>query len=150
MGTKSKEKSHENQQASGWINPSLRPPVQEIFEVIREDDVSILLLAGLYDQTLTVTGDNFTLVGEAGDDCGSGDWTLIAGKVVVNGDNATFRNISFGDPVEVYGSNVRFIHCCFGGELVVFGDETNICDDDDDDCDHHDDFDDHVDCDHHD
>ncbi len=101
-------------------------PSDNLPAVIADDDISIRLPAGRLVQDLTVMGDNFTLVGEAGDGCSdAGGWTVIDGKVLVTGNNATFRNILFGGVVELRGDNARFINCCFGDELVVFGSGTN-------------------------
>ncbi|MDO8632176.1 MAG: hypothetical protein Q7R41_16965, partial [Phycisphaerales bacterium] len=100
-------------------------PSDNLPTVVEGDDVSIRLPAGRFVQDLTVMGNNFTLVGEAGDGCGDvGGWTVIDGKVVVTGNNATFRNILFSGLVELRGNNSRFINCCFGDELVVFGNGT--------------------------
>ncbi len=102
-------------------------PVDELPQVIRDNKVTLYLPAGLYEQPLTVNGNKFTLVGEAGEDCGDLEhWTAIDGKVVVNKNNATFRNIAFLDTVEVHGNNARFIHCCFGGTLMIFGNNADI------------------------
>jgi hypothetical protein len=102
-------------------------PVYEIPEVITENNVTILVPAGRYEQDLTVLKNNFTLIGEASDDCGDvGDWTLIKGRVILDGNNATFRNIAFDGPVEVLGNNTHFIYCCFDGVLVLFGNNTGI------------------------
>lgn len=106
-------------------------PVDGLPEVIWDNKVTIFLPAGLYEQPLTVNGNKFTLVGEAGDDCDDlEDWTAIDGKVVVNKNKATFRNIAFLDTVEVRGNTAQFIHCCFGvdGALIIFGNNTDIDD----------------------
>jgi hypothetical protein len=100
--------------------------VDELPTTIAENDVSIQVGAGIYEQELTVLGNNFTLVGEAGDDCDTEGWTVITGSVQINGNNATFRNILFEGPVEVLGNNPRFINVCFGNELVVFGNNVLI------------------------
>ena len=105
-------------------------------EVIDENDVSIQLPAGVFDQGLTVNGNNFMLVGEAGDACTNGtDWTVITGEVFINGNDATFRNILFAGPVELHGNGAHFINCCFGDVLIVFGNDADVGDDDDDDAD---------------
>jgi hypothetical protein len=102
-------------------------PVEGLPEVITDNKVTIFLPAGLYEQDLTVNGNKFTLVGEAGDACDQPEaWTAIGGKVVINKNNATFRNIAFLGPVEVRGNNARFIHCCFKGVLVIFGNNTDL------------------------
>lgn len=103
-------------------------PAEGIPEVITRNNVTILVPAGLYNQPLTVLGNNFTLVGEGGDNCDVGGWTIIDGNVVINGNNATFRNIGFYGPVEVRGNNTRFINCCLDGVLVIFGNNTDIDD----------------------
>jgi len=101
-------------------------PVSEIPEVIEDNNVTILVPAGLYEQNLTVRGNNFTLIGEAGEGCDEGDWTIIRGEVSILKNNATFRNIAFDGQVEVRGNNTRFINCCFNGMLVVFGNNTDF------------------------
>ena len=104
-------------------------PVDGLPQVIRDNKVTIFLPAGVYEQTLTVNGNKFTLVGEAGDDCDDLEgWTAIDGKVVVNKNKATFRNIAFLDTVEVQGNTAQFIHCCFDGALMIFGNNTDIDD----------------------
>jgi hypothetical protein len=100
--------------------------VDELPSVITENNVSIQVGAGVYEQDLTVLGNNFTLVGEASDDCDAVGWTVIEGSVLINGNNATFRNITFAGSVEVRGNNPRFINVCFGNELVVFGNNVQI------------------------
>lgn len=94
--------------------------------MITGNDVTIQIAEGLYNQNLTVQGNNFTLVGEAGDDCDDAGWSVIEGEVLINGSNATFRNIVFEGGVQVRGNNARFINCCFDGELVVFGNGIGI------------------------
>lgn len=118
-------------------------PAGELPRIISNNNVSILLPAALYDQGLTVNGNNFTLVGVAGNSCGSAlGWTVIAGDVLVNGNNATFRNIQFAGSVTLRGNNTRFINCCFDGELIVFGNNTVPDDGNDNDDDNNDDDDD--------
>ena len=111
-------------------------------EIIYPNDVSVRLEAGLFDQGLEVRGNNFTLVGEAGDDCDdSEEWTIIGGDVLVLGNNATFRNIKFAGFVELRGNNTRFINCCLGDGLMIFGNGAAFGEDgrwDDDDWDDHD------------
>jgi len=109
-------------------------PTGSLPDVIEGNNVSILLGAGVYDQGLEVRGNNFTLVGEAGDDCDDTDgWSVITGPVIVLGNNATFRNIMFEGPIELRGNNPRFIDCCLGGALEVFGNGAKFDDEDDDD-----------------
>jgi hypothetical protein len=100
-------------------------PADDLPVVVVDNDISIRLPAGRFVQDLTVMGDNFTLVGEAGEGCGNtSGWTVIDGEVLVTGNNTTFRNILFGGLVELRGNNARFINCCFGVELVLFGSGT--------------------------
>ena len=96
-------------------------PSNDLPDVIQGNNVTLSVPAGLYDHGLEVRGNNFTLVGEAGDDCGTNGWTEIDGDVLVLGNNATFRNIQFAGLVEVRGNDARFINCCFGDLLEVFG-----------------------------
>lgn len=122
-------------------------PVGELPEVIDGNNVEVFLEAGIYDGDLTVDGNNFTLVGEAGDDCDDVvGWTTLTGDVLILKNNATFRNIRFEGLVEVEGNNTKFINVCFGGQLVIFGNNTDVNgggdDEDDDDNDNGDDDDD--------
>jgi hypothetical protein len=94
--------------------------------VISGNNVSIQIGAGRYAQVLMVEGNNFTLVGRAGEDCDDDGWSEIEGAVVVLGNNAAFRNIAFAGGVEVRGNNAHFINCCFDGELVIFGNGSKI------------------------
>lgn len=110
--------------------------------LIDDNNVDIYLPAGTYDTDLTVDGNNFTLVGEAGDDCDDEGWTVLSGDVLILKNNATFRNIRFEGLVEVEGNNATFINVCFNGELIIFGNNTDIEDDGDDDDDDGDDDDD--------
>jgi hypothetical protein len=107
--------------------------VDDLPTLIEDNNVTIFLSAGTYDQDLTVDGNNFTLVGEAGEDCNDDGWTVITGDVLVLKNNATFRNIRFDGSVTVEGNNAQFINSCFGSELLIFGNNTDIDDDDDDD-----------------
>jgi len=97
--------------------------------VINENDVHLELPAGLYDQTLTVKGSGFQLIGEAGADCASDGWTTIIGAVVIRGNNASFTNIKFLGPVTVLGDNVTFTHVCFENKLLILGDRPDVPDD---------------------
>jgi len=106
-------------------------PSDVLPEVITGNNVSIHLPAGVFKQNLTVSGNNFTLTGEAGQNCNDqAGWTVIDGKVLVNGNNATFQNIMFAGPVELHGNNAHFINCCFGDKLIVFGNNANVGGDD--------------------
>lgn len=96
-----------------------------------QNNVEIFLPAGTYANNLTVIGNNFTLVGEAGDDCDDEGWTLLSGDIVISGNNATFRNILFLGNVQVSGNNTSFINVCFDGQLIIFGRNTDFDDDDD-------------------
>lgn len=94
--------------------------------VITGNNVTLQIGSGVYEQELTVDGNNFTLIGPTRDDCDGSDWSRISGPVVVSGNNATFRNIALDGSVEVRGNNARFINCCFDGELLVFGNRVGI------------------------
>ena len=107
-------------------------PADDLPEVIDDNNVEIFLVAGTYDTNLTVDGNNFTLVGEAGDDCDDEGWTILTGDVLVLKNNATFRNIRFEGSVTVEGNNASFINVCFEGQLVIFGHNTEVNGDDDD------------------
>jgi len=102
-------------------------------EFVSGNNVTIFISAGVFDQSLTVDGNNFTLVGKAGDGCGAAGWSVITGDVLILGNNATFRNIRFEGRVEIAGNNARFINTCLGSELVIFGNNAEFDDDDGDD-----------------
>ncbi len=102
------------------------PPGGDLPGVVTENNVSIKIDEGVYEQDLTVLGNNFTLAGEAGEDCDDDGWSVIDGHVQVNGNNATFRNIAFEGSLEVRGNNAKFINCCFNGQLIVFGNNVGI------------------------
>lgn len=119
--------------------------------IITDDNVTIQLSAGVFEQSLQVLGNNFTLIGQAGAVCGDPGWTVLMGDVEIVGNNATFRNIEFVGTVKVLGNNTQFIHCCFDGALVAFvgrengrnpGDDDDGDDDDGGDDDDNDDDDD--------
>lgn len=108
-------------------------PMDALPQIIDGNNTSIRLQAGLYEQGLIVNGNNFTLVGSAGENCGDqSGWTVIIGDVLINGNNATFRNIMFLGDVTLSGNNTHFINVCFGGQLIVFGNNADFDDDDDD------------------
>jgi hypothetical protein len=110
-------------------------PTDVLPVVVTGNNVTILIPAGTYNQTLTVQGNNFTLVGVAGDRCDASGWSVITGNMLIDANNATFRNIRFDGTVEVLGNNAHFINSCFGSSLVIFGNNTGFDDDDDDDSD---------------
>lgn len=96
-------------------------PSDALPEVICDNNVSIELAAGLYQQNLAVVGNKFLLMGEAGDLCTDDGWTTIEGDVTVNGNSATFKNIKFIGNVTVNGNKATFINCCLDDALVNFG-----------------------------
>jgi hypothetical protein len=114
-------------------------PSDQLPSIVSTNNVHMVIGSGVFSEDLTVRGNNFGLLGEAGDSCDDGGWTVISGDVLVLGNNATFRNIAFTGDVRVMGRNVRFINSCFDGALVRFGREPNRSDDDDDDEDDDDD-----------
>lgn len=115
------------------VRRAIPNPMDVLPQIIDGNNISIRLLAGLYEQGLIVDGNNFTLVGSAGENCGDQvGWTVITGDVLVEGNNATFRDIMFLGDVTLKGNNARFINVCFGGQLIVFGNNADFDDDDDD------------------
>lgn len=106
-------------------------PADVLPELICDNNVSIELAAGLFQQNLAVYGNRFMLLGQAGEVCSDDLWTVIEGNVLIHGNKATFRNIKFVGNVDVHGNAVKFINCCFDDALVNFG--THGGDDDDDD-----------------
>ncbi len=107
-------------------------PVDTLPLVVTDNNVTILIPAGTYNQSLTVDGNNFTLVGVAGTSCDSSGWSTITGDVFIQKNNATFRNIRFDGVVEVSGNNAHFINSCFGSDLFIFGNGADFDDDADD------------------
>lgn len=101
-------------------------PSDTLPTIVTGNDITIQIGGGLYNQDLTVQGNNFMLVGEAGDECDEPGWSVIEGEVLINGNNATFRNIVFEGGVQVRGNAAQFINCCFDGELVIFGNGIGI------------------------
>ena len=129
-------RAEENSLTIGVVRRATPDPVNDLPGVIDDNNVEIFLLAGTYEGDLTVDGNNFTLVGEAGEDCNDEGWTTITGDVVILKNNATFRNVRFEGSVEVEGNNTNFINVCFDGQLIIFGNNTDFDDDgngDDDD-----------------
>lgn len=116
------------------LRRTMPDPAMVLPEIIEDNNVSLSIPAGLYEQGLEVRGNKFTLVGEAGEGCDDVDgWTEITGEVVILGNAATFQNIKFSGPVELHGNAARFINCCFGDVLEIFGNAVKIGDDDDSD-----------------
>jgi len=82
--------------------------------LITDNDVNICLASGRYNETVTVNGNNFSLFGEAGNNCAvDTNWTILSGDVTINGNNATFRNIKFKGDIYKNGRNITFNNCCF-------------------------------------
>jgi len=114
------------------VRRAIPDPTDVLPVLVSGNNVTILIPAGTYNQTLTVEGNNFTLVGVAGASCTASGWSVITGGVFINGNNATFRNIRFDGAVEVVGNNAHFINSCLGSNLVIFGNNADFDDDDDD------------------
>lgn len=102
--------------------------VDEIPEIIDDSNVTLQVSAGLYEQNLTVLGNNYTLIGEAGDGCDTEGWSVVDGEVLINGNGALFRNIAFEGTVEIRGNDTTFINCCFDGAITQFGNEVEMTD----------------------
>jgi hypothetical protein len=88
-------------------------PIYQLPEIITENDAVYMLPAGIYNRGLTVNGNNFSLSGNKVAACGSANQTVLLGDVVINGNNATFKNITFNGNVIKNGNGTRFIDCCF-------------------------------------
>jgi hypothetical protein len=88
-------------------------PIYQLPKVITENNTIHLLPAGIFNRGLTVKGNNFSLTGNNVENCGSRGQTVIKGDVVINGNNATFRNITFNGNVIENGNGTQFIDCCF-------------------------------------
>jgi hypothetical protein len=80
---------------------------------ITDNNEKFCLMPGDYDKSLTVNGNDVKLIGEANNDCGDGDWTILSGPVTINGNDATFKNIKFKEKKKKNGNNISFINCCF-------------------------------------
>ena len=96
---------------------------------IESSNSNLQVPAGLYEQSLTVDGNSIILTGaenEQSDPCNSEAGTTIRGKVFINGNNATFRNIKFLGDIEIRGNKARFINSCIGENLLIFGNESTI------------------------
>jgi len=80
---------------------------------VTANNVKICLEPGAYNNRLAIERNNFTLIGTAGSSCSSGGWTELKGPVVINGNNATFKNIKFSGAIDEKGNNTRFINSCY-------------------------------------
>ena len=87
--------------------------VDTLPSLITDNDVKICLEPNNYTNSLTVNGNGFELIGEAGGECYDDDWTTISGKVTINGNNATLKNIKFTGAKDENGNNISFINCCY-------------------------------------
>jgi hypothetical protein len=82
--------------------------------LVTENNVRICLESGRYNENLTVTGNNFTLIGEAGNNCkDDANWTILSGAVTIDKNNAIFKNIKFQGDIYENGNNTKFKNCCF-------------------------------------
>ena len=86
--------------------------VNNLPRLVTDNNEKICLESGKYRNSLTVNANNFTLTGEADDECYDDDWTVLSGNVTINGHNATFENVKFTGVVDENGYNIRFINCC--------------------------------------
>ena len=96
---------------------------------IKDSDLNLRVPPGLFEQNLTVDGENFVLSGaekEQSDSCSNDGWTTITGKVSINGNNATFRDTRFLGEIEVGGNKVRFINSCIRENLLILGNESAL------------------------
>jgi hypothetical protein len=82
---------------------------------VEDNNISRYLPAGAYEQSLVVNGNNFRLTGESSPEgCLSDNgWSVIGGRVSINGNNTIFKNIWFDADVKINGNNTDFIDCCF-------------------------------------
>jgi hypothetical protein len=74
--------------------------------LITDNNIIICLESDFYEDNLTVNGNNFILIGETRYNCKNYDWTTIDGKVEINGNNATFKNIKFTGEIVENGNNI--------------------------------------------
>ncbi|MBW2201534.1 MAG: hypothetical protein JRF71_12000 [Deltaproteobacteria bacterium] len=82
-------------------------------ETVTDNDETYMLAPGMYDNGLTIYGNNFTLIGNDVESCNSTNQTEIVGDVVIYGNNATFENIKFNGSVIENWTGAQFIDCCF-------------------------------------
>jgi len=108
-----------------WMDDSPPGPLPT---VVNDDGVSIDLPPGTYDQTLTVNGDDFRLVGtEAPPECGEDGWPTITGAVLLKGDRAFVNRVKFLGLVTVRGDRVEFgTEVCFEGGLLILGHDAQV------------------------
>ncbi len=108
-----------------WTDDGTSSPLPT---VVNDDGVSIDLPPGTYDQTLTVNGDDFRLVGtEAPAECGEEGWPTITGAVLLKGDRAFVNRVKFLGLVTVKGDDVEFgTEVCFEGGLLILGDDAQV------------------------
>ena len=99
------------------INPAVKADCAFLPKVINENNITIYLPDGLYEQDLIIYGNNFTLKGVTNDPSLSQCSTILACNIEIQGNNTTFENINFvGDNISDYGNNTQFNNCCFGDE----------------------------------
>jgi hypothetical protein len=88
--------------------------VDELPSWVTDNNVRLCLNSDIYPNSLTVNGNNFMLIGEAGNDCENDTyWTIVSGNVTINGNNVTFENIKFTGEIVENGNNIIFKNCCF-------------------------------------
>jgi len=99
------EKDDKDSDDCNWVNT--------LPNFITDNNVKICLESDFYTDNLTINGNNFSLIGEANNECGDEYWTTLSGKVKINGNNAIFKNIKFTGERDKNGNNLKFINCCF-------------------------------------
>ena len=99
------EKDDKDSDDCNWVNT--------LPNFLTDNNVKICLESDFYTDNLTINGNNFSLIGEANNECGDEYWTTLSGKVKINGNNAIFKNIKFTGERDKNGNNLKFINCCF-------------------------------------
>jgi len=119
--------------AFGQAARQFRSCAQQVFRR-NQNNVALPVAAGLCQQSPTVPGNNLSLAGEAGEECGDiGARTPLQGNVPVHENHAMFRNILLDGAVAILGISTRFLGGSFDGALILFGNNTAMDHDDDDD-----------------
>jgi len=81
--------------------------------LINGNNVKIYLHKGDYTNNLTINGNNFSLIGDAGKDCEDISWSKLSGAVTINGNNTIFRNVELSGEIYEYGNNILFDNVCY-------------------------------------
>lgn len=91
----------------------VRPlPVNDSPIEIRDSDVIRRLGRGIYHGSISILGNNVTLIGASDGTCDDDERTYVDGPLEIRGNNARLVNIVFRGPEEIQGNNARFFDEC--------------------------------------